>query len=384
MGLILGIMMELAVYAGIGLGCLWLISLFLSSVLGFLLIAAPVAGVVAACVLTARLMWIRQQLAQGAVFEMADGGLGFGFGGRGSGPTAAGQAAVQGIVVPQVKRRDINDVMAELNGMIGLGSVKGEIKKLVDFVAAQQARKRAGAVSEMPSIHLVALGNPGTGKTVVCRLLAEIMGPNGLGILRIGHLVETDRSGLVAGYLGQTAIKTKEVFDKARGGVLMIDEAYSIAGNSSNGQRDQFSAECIDTLLKLIEDARDDIMVIICGYTHQMQHFLYSNPGMRSRFTRYINFPNYEPDELLEIFMRLVKKEKYEIEDAATSAARMVFDGMAKRAGDKFGNGRDVRTFFERVREASATRVAAMEGPKADADYCKITAHDIAVADRRA
>ena len=384
MGFLIGILMELAAYAVAGLLCLWLISQFLSSALALALIAAPFAGIAAAGVLTWRLMWIQKQLAQGVVFELAAGGGGFGFGGGASGPSAAGQAAVQGIVVPPVKRRDINEVMAELNGMIGLGSVKAEIKKLVDYVAAQQARKRAGAVSEMPAIHMVMLGNPGTGKTVVSRLLGEIFGPAGLGVLRIGHLVETDRSGLVAGYVGQTAIKTKEVFDRARGGVLMIDEAYSIACKSGGCQPDQFGAECIDTLLKLMEDSRGDVMVIVCGYTHEMNRFLDSNQGMRSRFTRTILFPNYEPDELLEIFARLVKKEKYEIEDAAMSAARMVFDTMAKRAGDKFGNGRDVRTFFERVREASASRVAAMEGPKADADYCKITAHDIAVADRSA
>jgi len=292
---------------------------------------------------------------------------------------AAGQVA--DIIVPGSGKapgapKPLDETIAELNAMTGLGSVKAELRKLVDVVKAQQVRTRAGHTAAPMSCHMVFAGPPGTGKTTVARLVGEVFA--GLGVLRSGHLVEIDRAGLVGQYVGHTAEKTKGVINKALDGVLFIDEAYTLAKGGND-----FGQEAIDTLLKAMEDNRDRLVVIVAGYTEQMRNFIASNPGLQSRFTRTIDFPNYSGDELSEIFLGLTRKEKYALDDGAADAGRAWCLRMAARAGADFGNGRAVRTAWERVKEAAAARVAARPGA-ADHEYSVITARDIEAAERGA
>lgn len=261
--------------------------------------------------------------------------------------------------------------MAELNELIGLDVVKKDVDSLVNLVKVRRLRQERGMKTPDMSFHLVFSGNPGTGKTTVARIVGKVY--SALGILSKGHLVEVDRSGLVAGYVGQTAIKTQEVITKALGGVLFIDEAYTLA--PENADKD-FGQEAIDTILKAMEDHRDDFVVIVAGYATLMPRFIDSNPGLKSRFNKYLYFEDYNGDELFEIFQGRVKRNDYRLDEAAEAAVKDHLQELYEDRDDNFGNARDVRNLFEKIVAAQADRVAGLENPS-DEDICTITVEDL-------
>ena len=244
------------------------------------------------------------------------------------------------------------DPLKELDELVGLAPVKRQVRDLANFVRIRAERERRGMKAASASYHCVFTGNPGTGKTTVARILAGVY--KELGVLAKGHLVETDRSGLVAEYVGQTAVKTNKIIDSALDGVLFIDEAYTLV----NGGKEDFGAEAIATLLKRMEDDRDRLIVILAGYTDEMRAFIESNPGLRSRFTRTIEFPDYTAEELEVIFLHLAERNQYML---TTNAMRALRARLAREIAAKdrtFGNGRFARNLFERAIERQATRLA--------------------------
>jgi len=244
------------------------------------------------------------------------------------------------------------DFKEELNSLIGLASVKTEISTLTNFIKIQQERQSKGLKTSQPSYHCVFTGNPGTGKTNVARIVAEIY--KELGILKKGHLVETDRSGLVAEYVGQTAVKTNKIIDTALDGVLFIDEAYSLISESGN----DYGKEAIATLLKRMEDNRDRLVVILAGYTAEMQNFIDSNPGLQSRFNRYIEFPDYSAEELYQIFELNLKQFDYTIAENAIIPLQEYLAKTVVGKDKNFGNARFVRNLFEKAIERQANRLS--------------------------
>lgn len=291
-----------------------------------------------------------------------------------SGAPTGGPGAGPGTAPALPPARPLEELYAELDALIGLDLVKAEVKLVADLLVVQRMRTERGLPVAAGSRHLVFTGNPGTGKTTVARLLAEIY--RTLGVVTRGHLVETDRGGLVAGYVGQTATKVKEVFASALGGVLLIDEAYALA---RGGERD-FGAEAIDTLVKLVEDHRDEIVVILAGYPAEMAVLVGSNPGIESRFPRTIHFPDYTDDELVAIFEALCRKERYEPDIGALAAVRERF--AAEPRGPGFGNGRMARNLFEASVAAQASRVVRI-GQPTDAQLLGLTADDVVAAAER-
>lgn len=245
------------------------------------------------------------------------------------------------------------EAIIELDGLIGLKSVKKDVQTLTNFIKVQQERAKRGLKSSSVSFHCVFTGNPGTGKTTVARIVADIY--KNLGVLKKGHLVETDRAGLVAEYVGQTAVKTNKIIDSALDGVLFIDEAYSLVG----GGESDYGKEAIATLLKRMEDDRERLVVILAGYTKDMKQFIDSNPGLQSRFNRYIEFPDYTSDELYQIFALSLKKYDYHITDDAKVALQHFFEEAVAHKDANFGNGRFVRNIFEKVLERQANRLAS-------------------------
>lgn len=239
----------------------------------------------------------------------------------------------------------------ELSKLIGLQPVKEEVQTLSNFIVMRQKRKEMGLTVPDVSYHLVFTGNPGTGKTTVARILAGIF--HDKGVLKKGHLVETDRSGLVAEYVGQTAVKTNKIIDKALDGVLFIDEAYSLVA-----QGEDFGQEAVATLLKRMEDDRDRLIVILAGYTDEMEEFINSNPGLRSRFNRYIFFPDYSADELAEIFFSIAAKHEYTMTNEVKEYVLEKFHEVVANKPKDFGNARYVRNLFERIVQAQANRLA--------------------------
>jgi SpoVK/Ycf46/Vps4 family AAA+-type ATPase len=240
--------------------------------------------------------------------------------------------------------------LSHLNALTGLATVKQEVDDLVAFLKVQGIRRDRGMSPASISRHLVFYGNPGTGKTTVARLLSKIYAS--LGFLSKGHLVEADRSGLVAGFVGQTAIKTREICDKALGGVLFIDEAYTLAGKDQD-----FGQEAIDTLLKFMEDNRDDLVVVVAGYPDKMAGFLDSNPGIRSRFTRFMNFQDYSPEELSSIFTGFCKDGGFTLTDGASAKARGIFEEQFIQRDKNFGNARFARNLYEQCLVRHARRI---------------------------
>lgn len=267
----------------------------------------------------------------------------------------------------------VESILEELNHMVGLKSVKEEIRRLVKTVKVRKARERAGLKTPGSSYHCVFTGNPGTGKTTVARFIARIY--HALGILATDKFVETDRSKLVAEYIGQTAPKTNDVIDSALDGVLFIDEAYTLAGK---GETD-FGQEAIDTLLKRMEDDRKRLVVIIAGYTNEIKKFIEANAGLRSRFTRYIDFQDYSADELLRIFMSIVDRSQYFCGDEAKNLVAEWMNDAVVHRGKGFGNGRFARSCFEKVIELQAERLFHIKSPTRK-QLKELTASDIKAA----
>lgn len=271
-------------------------------------------------------------------------------------------------LLPAAYTGAVEKIRKELNDLVGLAPVKEYVFGLADNIQVQQRRAAAGLKTASLSMHMIFTGNPGTGKTMMARMMARIY--RSLDILSRGQLVEVDRSGLVAGYVGQTALKTQKVIEKAMGGVLFIDEAYALNGKSEN----DFGQEAIDTVLKAMEDHRDDLVVIVAGYTDLMDKFIHSNPGLESRFNRFLLFEDYTADEMVQIFDMQCKKGCYRLTEDARPLVR---DYIAEEsADDSFGNARGVRNLFEHILVAQNNRLAAMENVTRE-DLTVITADDV-------
>lgn len=262
-----------------------------------------------------------------------------------------------------------HDYMVELNELIGLSSVKQELESLRNLIKIQKMRAEKGLPNTNMSYHMVFTGNPGTGKTTVARIVAGIY--KEIGILRKGHLIETDRSGLVAEYVGQTAPKTNAKIDEAMDGVLFIDEAYTLVGEGND-----FGAEAIATLLKRMEDNRNRLVVILAGYTNEIKEFIESNPGLQSRFNRYIQFEDYNADELVQILKNLLKKSHYKIKREAFEWISEYISSKVLAKDENFGNARFIRNTFEKMVQYQADRLARQNNISND-DLMIITIDDV-------
>ena len=259
---------------------------------------------------------------------------------------------------PPEPEPSLEELLAELDGLCGLEQVKQDVKSLINLVKVRRLREEADLPVPPMSLHLVFLGNPGTGKTTVARLLARLY--HAIGVLPKGQLVEVDRSGLVAGFVGQTALKTQEVIQKAIGGVLFIDEAYALV-NQDNGN--DFGREAVEVLLKNMEDHRKDLVVIAAGYSQLMEKFIHSNPGLESRFNKYFYFEDYDGGQLFTIFQSMCSKNGYVLTPEGESLARRELMALYEARDENFGNARDVRNLFEQTVARQSDRVARLEAP---------------------
>lgn len=267
----------------------------------------------------------------------------------------------------------LESVLEELNGLVGLDKVKEDVNSLMNFINISKLREKRGMKSPTISYHLVFTGNPGTGKTTVARMVAKLYYL--MGILPEGQLVETDRSGLVAGYLGQTAIKTQKVIQEALGGVLFIDEAYALA----NDKEDSYGKEAIETILKAMEDHRDELVVIVAGYDNLMHNFIDSNPGLRSRFNKYFNFPDYNGEELLKILKRFCDSNGYKLSEKTIPMLTQKLNEMFETREEHFGNARAIRNVFERAINNQANRLV-LDNDITDDELMELTVEDITSA----
>ena len=287
-------------------------------------------------------------------------------------PAAAGRGIPDAPQTETIPPEKIEDLVKELESYIGLAGVKQEVKNLINLVKVHKLRRENGLPAEDLSLHMVFSGNPGTRKTTVARIMARIY--HSLSILSKGALVEVDRSGLVAGYVGQTALKTKKTIEKALGGVLFIDEAYALNGGSEN----DFGQEAIDTVLKAMEDHREDLVVIVAGYTELMQAFIHSNPGLESRFNRFLEFEDYSLDEMMDIFRMRCTKGQYTLAPEAEEAVRQ-FIIQENTPPETFGNARGVRNLFEKVLIQQSNRLAGLETVTKE-DLMLLTKEDVEAA----
>jgi stage V sporulation protein K len=264
----------------------------------------------------------------------------------------------------------LTSILADLDRMVGLTNIKRQVETLTNLARVFAIRRTMGLPLPEMSFHLVFLGNPGTGKTTVARIVAKLYGK--LGLLSKGQLIEVDRSGLVANYIGQTATKVEGVVNQAMGGVLFIDEAYALDGRSAQ----DFGHEAVATLIKAMEDHRDDLVVIAAGYGDEMHKFLGMNPGLRSRMCRDLVFDDYTPDEMVAIFRGMAEQAQYTLPPACDTLLAQVFGLMWEARGKDFANARDVRNLFERVIDAQANRLGSMTAPSQD-DVTTITTEDL-------
>jgi SpoVK/Ycf46/Vps4 family AAA+-type ATPase len=293
--------------------------------------------------------------------------------GAGGPDAAAGGATATGAAgTPAVEElppaRPLDELLAELDELVGLDGVKREVHLVTNLLRVQQIRRRRDLPVLDQSRHLIFTGNPGTGKTTVARLLAQIY--RTLGVVERGHLVETDRAGLVAGFVGQTAGRVVAAFDRAEGGVLLVDEAYSLARGGEN----DFGREAIDTVVKLVEDRRDRLVVILAGYPDEMDALVAANPGMRSRFPKSIHFADYDDDELLAIVESIGARGHYRLDDEGRAAVRRWLAAQPRDRG--FGNGRLARNLVEAAVANQATRLVALADPT-DEQLTTLTAADV-------
>ncbi len=263
--------------------------------------------------------------------------------------------------VPDKSEPTLKQLLAELDGLCGLDKVKKDVKSLINLVKVRRLREEAGLPVPPMSLHLVFMGNPGTGKTTVARLLAKIY--HAVGVLSKGQLVEVDRSGLVAGFVGQTALKTQEAVQKAIGGVLFIDEAYALVNADS---ANDFGHEAIEVILKNMEDHRKDLIVIVAGYTDRMERFIHANPGLESRFNKYFFFEDYDGKQLMEIFRSMCKKNGYTLSEEGEQFMEKDLQELYDSRDENFGNARDVRNLFEQAVARQADRVSQLEAPTKD------------------
>ena len=257
--------------------------------------------------------------------------------------------------------RTLPELLAELNALVGLETVKTKVSDLIAYQKVQKLRRENGLFSTKNTLHLAFTGNPGTGKTTVARIVGHIY--KQIGLLSKGHFVEVSRTDLIAGYQGQTALKVKSVIEKAKGGVLFIDEAYSI---TENDHSDSYGRECLTELTKALEDYREDLVVIVAGYTEPMNHFFISNPGLKSRFNTFIEFPDYSKDELYEMLQKMCKENDYSLSNDATCLLSNFFEEQITAKKENFANGRLVRNTYEHLVMNHARRVAEINNPTRD------------------
>lgn len=273
---------------------------------------------------------------------------------------------------PAEDPRTLPELIEELNALVGLKTVKEKVSDLIVYQKVQKLRRDKNLNSAKSTMHLAFTGNPGTGKTTVARIVGRIY--KQIGLLSKGHFVEVSRTDLIAGYQGQTALKVKKVIDEAKGGVLFIDEAYSI---TENDHSDSYGRECLTELTKALEDYRDDLVVIVAGYTEPMNHFFTSNPGLKSRFNTFIEFPDYSADELKKMFVKLCADNDYTLADDAHNC---IYNILLKQVSDKkvnFANGRLVRNIYDDVTMNHARRVIKIDTPSRE-DLLLITLDDFA------
>lgn len=275
----------------------------------------------------------------------------------------------------QAEKEDLDTCLAELDALVGLDSVKEEIRKLSDFLKVQRMREDAGLATAAISNHMVFTGNPGTGKTTVARLVARIF--KALGFLKKGHLVEVDRAGLIGQYVGHTETKTRDVINSAMDGILFIDEAYALAGEG----KEDFGQQAIDTLVKMMEDYRKRLVVIVAGYAGPMESFVQANPGLQSRFTTYIDFPNYDVEALAEIFLKICEANEYKLAEEARPVLRTCLQHALEGEPESFGNGRYCRNLFEQSLRIHAMRLARQKAAPSKDELSLLTEADFVVPD---